>query len=161
MNTMDRRKTMYVEYDSNNSGGRWWLTDQNWKDLEKAGWKVEWRSLECKFTDDGDYDRDEDGTPKLVPVGEGGNRLSIMFPDEPDENGEYRFLGALATRAYRVGIGFREAVDEWQRVTGLSSTAAGCPCCGQPHSFTLYDDNGKYVKSGPDVEYVAKWEDDD
>jgi hypothetical protein len=33
---------MTVHYSSNNSGGSWWLTDQNWKDLEKAGWKVNW-----------------------------------------------------------------------------------------------------------------------
>jgi len=31
-----------VEYSSNNSGGGWWLTDQNWLDLEAAGWKVDW-----------------------------------------------------------------------------------------------------------------------
>jgi hypothetical protein len=32
----------YVEYSANNSGGRWWLTDQNWLALEQAGWKVRW-----------------------------------------------------------------------------------------------------------------------
>jgi hypothetical protein len=32
----------YVEYSSNNSGGQWWLTDQNWRDLETAGWEVDW-----------------------------------------------------------------------------------------------------------------------
>lgn len=34
--------TARVEYSSNNSGGDWWLTDQNWRDLEAAGWKVDW-----------------------------------------------------------------------------------------------------------------------
>ena len=33
---------MKIEYCSNNSGGEWWLTDQNWRDLEAAGWRVEW-----------------------------------------------------------------------------------------------------------------------
>ncbi len=33
-----------IEYDSNNSGGYWWLTDDNWKALENAGWTVNWRS---------------------------------------------------------------------------------------------------------------------
>ena len=33
---------MIVEYTSTNSGGQWWLTDDDWKNLEKAGWKVEW-----------------------------------------------------------------------------------------------------------------------
>lgn len=32
-----------LEYSSNNSGGGWWLTDQNWRDLEKAGWVVDWQ----------------------------------------------------------------------------------------------------------------------
>lgn len=31
-----------VVYSSNNSGGDWWLTDEDWKTLEVAGWKVEW-----------------------------------------------------------------------------------------------------------------------
>ena len=36
---------MYVEYITNNSGGSWWLSDDDWKALEAAGWKVEWRPL--------------------------------------------------------------------------------------------------------------------
>ena len=32
----------YVHYDSNNSGGGWWLTDEDWHALEDAGWAVEW-----------------------------------------------------------------------------------------------------------------------
>lgn len=31
-----------LEYCSNNSGGRWWLKDEVWHALEKAGWTVEW-----------------------------------------------------------------------------------------------------------------------
>ena len=34
---------MIVEYSSNNSGGDWWLTDDDWKKLEQAGWIVQWR----------------------------------------------------------------------------------------------------------------------
>lgn len=33
---------MIVRYDSNNSGGYWWLTDEHWQKLEEAGWKVDW-----------------------------------------------------------------------------------------------------------------------
>ena len=33
---------MKISYSSNNSGGYWWLTDKNWKDLEKNGWEVQW-----------------------------------------------------------------------------------------------------------------------
>ncbi|WP_190822016.1 hypothetical protein [Saccharopolyspora pogona] len=31
-----------VEYSSNNSGGSWWLTDDDWKNLQKAGWLINW-----------------------------------------------------------------------------------------------------------------------
>jgi hypothetical protein len=73
----------------------------------------------------------------------------------PDENG--RYLGALARSAYREGLHIREAVEEWERTTGQSSTDAGCPCCGQPHYFTEYDDEGKTVDSGPSTSYSASW----
>lgn len=33
---------MRVRYSSNNSGGSWWLADDQWKALEAAGWEVEW-----------------------------------------------------------------------------------------------------------------------
>lgn len=33
---------MKVKYRSNNSGGRWWLKDSQWKALEAAGWVVDW-----------------------------------------------------------------------------------------------------------------------
>ena len=116
---------MKVEYSSNNSGGSWWLKDEDWIALEKAGWKVDWvRDSETH----GRYGAKDD-----------------------------RWLGALATSASREGLSLADAVAEWEKVTGESSTDAGCACCGQPHSFTLYDDAGKYVKSGPDIEYSARW----
>jgi hypothetical protein len=34
--------SMTIAYRSNNSGGSWWLTKEDWKKLETAGWKVEW-----------------------------------------------------------------------------------------------------------------------
>lgn len=39
---MPERKLKKYVYESNNSGGDWWISDDNWKDLEKAGWTVEW-----------------------------------------------------------------------------------------------------------------------
>jgi hypothetical protein len=33
--------TLYT-YSSNNSGGSWWLSDEDWYALEAAGWKVDW-----------------------------------------------------------------------------------------------------------------------
>lgn len=40
---MKNNTNKVVHYDSNNSGGRWWLTDKQWDALERAGWEVEWR----------------------------------------------------------------------------------------------------------------------
>lgn len=37
-----RPKLKLFRYSSNNSGGRWWLKDKDWKALERNGWKVEW-----------------------------------------------------------------------------------------------------------------------
>lgn len=34
--------SMKIEYSSNNSGGKWWLSDEDWYALEKAGWEVAW-----------------------------------------------------------------------------------------------------------------------
>lgn len=31
-----------TRYTSNNSGGDWWLTDDDWFALASAGWNVEW-----------------------------------------------------------------------------------------------------------------------
>ena len=114
---------MKVEYNSNNSGGEWWLKDEDWLALEEAGWKVDW------VRGHGTRQADEDG----------------------------RWLGALATSATREGLSLEEAVAEWERVTGECSTDAGCQCCGQPHNFTLYDDDGQYLDSGPHLSYGCHW----
>lgn len=142
----------YVQYESNNSGGRWWLNDEQWFALEQAGWVVEWETLGHKYTERGDYaDRDENGIPVLVPKEE-SNGLGLF----KDKDG--RFLGALAQRAYRPGLRLREAAEEWERITGESSTDAGCACCGQPHRFTEYDTEGNYIASGPETHYEATWD---
>jgi hypothetical protein len=146
---------MYVEYNSNNSGGQWWLSDQNWKDLEAAGWKVSWARLEHEYNDEGNHVYETDGTPRLVPHGLGNSRFGSWA--KVDEHGDYRYMGALARAAYRTDLGLREAAEEWEKVTGLSSTDPGCPCCGKPHNFTLYDDKGHMVDSGPHVSYDASW----
>jgi len=103
---------MKVEYSSNNSGGSFWLSAQNWKDLETAGWDVEWR-----------------GKP---------------------------FLGQDAMAASRTGLSLGDAIREWESVTGEDSSELGCSCCGVPHSFTAYDDEGEHVDSyRPEYPYTG------
>lgn len=48
---------MKLEYSSNNSGGSWWLSDDDWKALENAGWTVEW----AKDSDRPYFRADENG----------------------------------------------------------------------------------------------------
>lgn len=33
---------MLLKYRHNNSGGHWWLSDEDWYNLEKNGWRIEW-----------------------------------------------------------------------------------------------------------------------
>lgn len=116
-----------IEYSSNNSGGHWWLNDDDWKTLEAGGWKVHWKK------------DDEHFAKYLTPDSEG------------------RWLGTLATRASKEGVhSMAEGVAEWERLTAKRSTDAGCPCCGQPHNFTFTDDKGN-VSHGPDIVYEARW----
>lgn len=148
----------YIEYNSNNSGGHWWLTDENWKALEQAGWIVHWAHMVNVLTpDDRDYVRQENGVPKLIHVEEAPQSKYGHWVDK-GKDGVYRYMGALARKAYKPNCNdLRAAAAEWERATGLSATDAGCPCCGQPHNFTLYDEKGKHLDSGPHTSYEARW----
>lgn len=144
---------MYVEYSSNNSGGSWWLTDAAWKALEDAGWVVEWCTLTHHYNKKTkDYLRRKDGVPKLFARKKGERKIFST-----DKDG--RWLGALAKTAYKPNCSsLREAAEEWEKLTGACATDAGCACCGQPHNFTLYDNKGKYIESGPHASYEAHWD---
>lgn len=123
---MSKYAGKHVQYSSNNSGGGWWLKDEHWHALEKAGWEVDW------------YANNPEG-----------------WHDK--ETG--RFLGALASYATRRDVGLAQAIEEWEEITGQHAADAGCRCCGQPHNFTLYDADGRYIDYGPEVYYPR--EDDD
>lgn len=146
---------MRVEYSHNNSGGRWWLTEAHWKALEDAGWEVEWGGK--WFCTGGAWSKPEERPAYLTTpcVKCDGHRRFTTYADA--KAGKANWLGAMAKAATRAGLSLREAAQEWERVTGLSSTDAGCACCGQPHSFTEYDDAGDYVASGPESFYEARW----
>lgn len=116
----------YVEYDSNNSGGGWWLKDEHWHALAAAGWEVDWFA---------------DADPNAP--------FASSYKDG-------RWLGALATKARRRGLSIRDAIDEFERVTGQDVSDEGCNCCGEPHSFTEYDSDDKYVRSSQ-IERTTSW----
>lgn len=106
-------------YSTNNSGGDWWLDDNDWLALEAAGWNVAWV-------------KDEDPAAQF----------------SRNSGGSGRWLGALATEASREGLTMRQAIAEWEAVTGERSNAMGCSCCGVPHSFST-DDGDYYSPSFP------------
>lgn len=93
---------MKIKYSSNNSGGSWRLTDDDWIRLEIAGWTVDWHK----------------------------NSSSSVFVDD-----DGRFLGALASKAFKKFSSLDEAIEEWEAITGQDAEEQGCECCGQPHNF--------------------------
>jgi len=128
---------MRVEYSANNSGGSWWLSDENWKDLEKAGWKVEWNGPQDPGAE----------YPYFSGAGAGKNA-------EEAEN--HRRLGALAKRASLECETPTDALKNFEKVTGMNVSDEGCNCCGPPHSFNWKDSEGNYEYcSGTDcLEYL-------
>ncbi len=86
---------MKIRYTANNSGGQQWLTHDNWKALESAGWEVKWNS----------------------------------------------YLQTPARHASKEFETARDALLEFERVTGQDVSARGCLCCGPPHQFDWNDDH--------------------
>jgi hypothetical protein len=119
---------MIIQYDSNNSGGGWWLKDKDWKNLEKKGWKVFWK---------------KDEKPLII----GGRESNLNCADE-----DGRWLGALATSAQKDFPSPGDAIREFEKITKQDASDEGCNCCGPPHSFHW----GRAVRdyNGPeDAEY--------
>lgn len=126
---------MIVSYSSNNSGGSWWLDDNQWRKLEEAGWRVEWgdpKYCHSRYN------------PKEPPIHESSNECDGHFPAasyaeakklEKQET-KIRWLGALAKGASKEVESVREAIEDFERVTGLTASDEGCNCCGPPHSFS-------------------------
>lgn len=111
-----------MEYSSNNSGGGWWLKDEDWLMLEARGWRVDWYK-----------DRDQND--------------SFLKADE-----DGRWLGALASNASKdLFVSAQEAIDEWEDITRQSVTDLGCHCCGPPHNFIWTDDSGQTHYISPEA----------
>lgn len=164
----------WILYDSNNSGGSFWLTDENWRDLEAAGWHVEWN-----YAVEGRYVR-YGGKPTDVSV-ESGRRYADTWedatkrpvvgqPDWPDAHPDHQggtvclvaasyeealalraqhggYFGTLAVSALKRGNSADELVAEFESITGQDASAEGCNCCGPPHSFEWHDDDGTTARA--------------
>ncbi len=103
-----------LEYSSNNSGGDWWLTDENWFAMEEAGWNVEWMK---------DHEYWKEMTRDGRWLGALATKASIAVSSKADAE---------------------EKIREWERLTGQNADDKGCECCGQPHYFVLEKSDGEY-----------------
>lgn len=97
-----------INYISNNSGGSWWLTDEDWINLEKWWWRVFWGWFNTDHTD----------------------RKFNSY----QEAEKYRWLWALATSA-KFDWTEEEAIASFEDITWIDTNEEWCECCGEPHLF--------------------------
>ena len=136
---------MRVEYSSNNSGGGWWLKDEDWKKLEKAGWVVEWGgSYFCGQKYSFGSKKKPDVKPCNNPEKCPGHRKFESWKEMGEED---RWLGCLANHATKDFPSLQRAIKEFEDITGQDASDEGCNCCGAPHSFSS---DGEYA-GGEDV----------
>ena len=121
---------MIIQYETNNSGGYWWLKDSQWIALEKAGWNVLW-----------------------------GGRLDERKTLEQARAS--RYMGALAVSATKEFPSMRDAILEFEKVTGHCASDEGCNCCGPPHNFEIADSDDYSLISGSEIIDVLEIEDKD
>lgn len=127
----------YTYYSSNNSGGSFWLSTEQWLALEAAGWVVEW------------------GGRMYSEKGDALDQPKYKSLDELPKT-EY-YMGEPAVSARRYELMFREAIQEFADVTGEDPAALGCGCCGPPHGFTEKQvSNNAYVRS-MEIDVEASW----
>lgn len=120
---------MIIEYISNNSGGGWWLKDEDWINLEKAGWNVVWGGhLFCKSQ----CSWGETYNGKQCKGNCHGHRKFESYKDVTDED---RWIGALAKEASKEFETMDLAIQEFEKITGQIADEEGCECCGNPHNF--------------------------
>ena len=137
---------MLVEYSSNNSGGDWWLKDEHWLALEKAGWLVAWGGR--YFCSDHGFPTRFNERPRNKPLcGKGKDCKGHRRYDSAEEVGDDRFLGALAKYATKEFPSIADAIADWERVVGMDASDEGCNCCGAPHSFS----SGSEYASGDEI----------
>lgn len=104
MATKEKELKWYV-YSSNNSGGYWWLKDEDWYKLEKSGWVVDW----CK-------DRMKD----YETVRETGRWLGAL---------------ATSAKIQAISVDHARDFWNLCLEYKYNPNDEGCNCCGMPHQF--------------------------
>ena len=135
---------MILEYSSNNSGGSFWLSDEDWKNMEDAGWKVQWggrwfcnSKWNLRPKERPAYLEKECSQDEECP----GHPAARNFEEV---NKSMRWLGALATNATIETDNPKRTIREWEDLVSQDSCATGCSCCGPPHDFSWRDEDGRY-----------------
>ncbi len=147
MKSKKKPKLVEIEYSANNSGGRWWLKTKDWLALEKAGWWIEWGGLWfCASRFSSGREGDPEVKPKTPCKGScHGHRYA------ESEKTAREFLGSKAQCAKKSFASPKDAILEFERLTGQSASDQGCNCCGAPHSFKWGSGKDWRYVSGEDV----------
>jgi hypothetical protein len=117
---------MLIQYDSNNSGGSWWLEDKDWFALQEAGWKIIWAWEDFVYDNNGERTFDAEG-------------FSVTEQKEGKDS-TYRWLGCMAKYAFKNFDNIGDCLREFEKITGQNVCDEGCNCCGAPHSFSWDDE---------------------
>ena len=130
---------MKITYSSNNSGGGWWLKDADWKALEKAGWYCVWGQFYFCGSDSSFNKKHPEGNQEKCDKGKScnGHRRFNSWEDVEKHKGHY--LGSLTKEASKDFSSVKEALLEFQEITGQTVMNEGCNCCGAPHRFEWED----------------------
>jgi hypothetical protein len=103
-----------LEYDSNNSGGDWWLADKDWYAMEKDGWAINW------FVDEEHWSAHLKDGRWLDAL---ASKASIPVASLQDA---------------------KDKIRQWEKTTKQRVTDLGCSCCGQPHNFYIRKPTGEW-----------------
>lgn len=118
-----------VNYDSNNSGGRWWLKDEDWFNLEKAGWVIAWIRL--------------DPSPD-IKVDEDGRWLRTLAR-------KAFLIVEASSQIVAEGIG----IESFEQITGQDVNSEGCSTCGSPHYFYAESMTSKLIDTLKEIHGIS------
>lgn len=143
---MHEEKTYNVEYSSNNSGGSWWLTPEDWKALEDNGWTVEWLGKAFCGKDRYSWEGRVKPAPQTCAKNKcHGHRQADSYEEAMLANPENWWLGSIAREATIEVKAYSDTLAEgvasmwWEEATGKNASEQGCNCCGQPHNFWAHE----------------------